>query len=694
MHGDVSVGVRSRDAHRGLLNLASASFVALYFELLVIRYLPTEVRAFANLKNLPLVASFFGIGLGMVLGQPGRRLRQVFPFVAFFLFLLTRYSSSLHLAGVDVSWTYGLSQPFEAGTLCRALYAIRLAAVILGFSALIVGFFVVIGGFVGGSFRHLPPLKAYGMNLAGSLAGILAFSALSFFNTGPSTWLVVGFAALVPFLVHERVSLFIFVLIVAGVAVPEPNTSWSPYHRIDFKPLAPTVGFQPWAYSLVADHAWYQGIVDLSSDFLSRHPTAEHNRFAVAYYDLPYRLVPNPENVLILGAGAGNDVAGALRHGAKHIDAVEIDPVILKLGERYHPEHPYSSPRVTIHVDDARAFLRKTKKKYDLIVFGFLDSTTLLSSFSSLRLDNYVYTLESFQEAKQALTDGGTLVLSFATSRSFATDRLYATLKKAFGVAPATYFTGYWVNGVLLVEGQGRDVILPELSDRSSELELRTSRAILATDKWPFLYLESRSIPDSILVVAPLFLLGAWLTLKKSKCLGWTTNASRLHFFFLGMGFLLLETKAVTRLSLLFGSTWIVNSVVIGAFLLLAMLANGIASFRTIPTVLTYSLLLVLLVADVWFPYSLLNAVSPELKIALGGAWVALPVFLSGLIFSAGLRGFARPAEALGINLFGAVIGGILENAVMLGGITLLSALAIVAYALSSIVSSESSRQV
>ena len=40
------------------------------------------------------------------------------------------------------------------------------------------------------------------------------------------------------------------------------------------------------------------------------------------------------ENVLILGAGSGTDVAAALKHGAKHVDAVEIDPVILRLGKR------------------------------------------------------------------------------------------------------------------------------------------------------------------------------------------------------------------------------------------------------------------------------------------------------------------------------------------------------------------------
>jgi len=117
--------------------------------------------------------------------------------------------------------------------------------------------------------------------------------------------------------------------------------------------------------------------------------------------------------------------------GAEHIDAVEIDPVILGIGRQYRPEHPYSSPRVTVYADDARSFLRKATKKYDLIGFGFLDSSSLLSSFFSLRVDNYVYTVESFQDAKKLLADKGALVLAFATSRSFATDRLYGTLSSA-----------------------------------------------------------------------------------------------------------------------------------------------------------------------------------------------------------------------------------------------------------------------
>ena len=102
-------------------------------------------------------------------------------------------------------------------------------------------------------------------------------------------------------------------------------------------------------------------------------------------------------------------MAAALRHGAEHVDAVEIDPAIYRMGVQYHPEHPYSSPRVTVHIDDARAFFNKNRKKYDLIVFGYLDAQTLLSGFSSIRLDNYVYTVESFRDARNQLIAGGSL---------------------------------------------------------------------------------------------------------------------------------------------------------------------------------------------------------------------------------------------------------------------------------------------
>ena len=660
-----------------------ASFLALYFEVLLIRYLAAEVRIFTNLKNFPLIASFFGIGLGIMLGDASKRLRRAFPLIAILLFLPIRFASQLHLPSVDISWSYGLDVG-PVNLFWRALYSLRLVAVVSYFLALVVLLFIVLGGLVGEFLKRVSPLKGYGINLAGSLAGMAVFAGLSFVNSGPATWLSVGFLLLLSFFLHKRAALALFAVTLLAVAIPEPDVSWSPYYRIDFTPLPSPAGSpHPSAYSVVTNHLWYQWAADLSPAFLQRYD-AKPNRFLVPYYELPYRLVPNPRNVLILGAGTGNDVAAALRHGAEHIDAVELDPVILQLGKQYHPEHPYNSPKVTSHVDDARAFVKQSDRKYDLIVFAFLDSTTLLSSFSSLRLDNYVYTLESFQNARALLSDDGTLVLSFATARSFPTDRLYATLERAFGIPPAAYLTRYWINGVLMVEGGKRAAKISDLPDVSQELYSRTRTTLLATDEWPFLYLERRSIPPSIVVVAPLFLLAAWIVLQKTQSLAWKSSPAYWHFFFLGAGFLLLETKAVTKLSLLFGSTWVVNSVVIGSFLLMALLSTVLVSIWNVSAVVSYGVLFSLLALDLFLPYSLLDQASLGTRVLMGGIWVALPVFFSGIVFSSSLKSYRHVTEVLGINMFGAVCGGVLENTMMLGGTPLLAWLAITLYALSA----------
>jgi hypothetical protein len=661
-----------------------SSFLALYFEVLLIRYLTAEVRIFTNLKNFPLIASFFGIGLGMMLGVASKPLRRVFPLISLLLFLPIRFATQLHLPSVDISWSYGLDVG-SVSLFWRVLYSLRLVAVVFYFLLLVMLLFVVLGGFVGESLKRVSPLKGYGINLAGSLAGMALFSMLSFVNSGPASWLLVGFLFLLPFFMHKRVALALFAITIVAVAMPQAGTFWSPYYRIDFTPLpSPENCPHPSAYSVVTNHLWYQWAADLSPAFLQRCPEAKPNRFLVSYYELPYRLVPNPRNVLILGAGTGNDVAAALRHGAEHVDAVELDPVILRLGKQYHPEHPYSSTRVTAHIDDARAFLKKSDRKYDLIVFAFLDSTTLLSSFSSLRLDNYVYTLESFQNARALLADDGTLALSFATARSFPTDRLYATLEKAFGVPPAAYLTRYWVNGIFMVEGSNRGIKIPELPEVSEELHSRAAATIIATDAWPFLYLKNRSIPPSIVIVAPLFLLAAWKVLQKTRLVAWKTSPKYWHFFFLGAGFLLLETKAVTQLSLLFGSTWVVNSVVIGSFLLMALFSNALVSVWNVSTRFSYCVLFVLLALDLLLPFSLLDRAGVGTRVLFGGGWVAVPVFFSGIIFSSSLKNFGNVADVLGINMFGAVCGGVLENAMMLGGRPLLGWLAITLYALSA----------
>ena len=115
--------------------------------------------------------------------------------------------------------------------------------------------------------------------------------------------------------------------------------------------------------------------------------------------------------VLIIGAGSGNDVSRALAWGADRVDAVEIDPVIHGLGNADHPDHPYDDPRVFVHLNDGRNFLRSTNKQYDLIIYALVDSLVLHSSYSNIRLESYLFTKQAFDDVKKRLKPGGVFVM-------------------------------------------------------------------------------------------------------------------------------------------------------------------------------------------------------------------------------------------------------------------------------------------
>jgi spermidine synthase len=154
-------------------------------------------------------------------------------------------------------------------------------------------------------------------------------------------------------------------------------------------------------------------------------------------YHLPYRLLKAPpRRALVVGAGTGNDVAVLLDEGAERVDAVEIDPVILDLGRQRHPDRPYADPRVRAINTDARSFLNDTRERYDLIVFGTLDSMTRLSALSNVRLDNFVYTLDCIQRARERLTPDGGIALYFMAATDYIDMRLRGMVAEAFGEDP------------------------------------------------------------------------------------------------------------------------------------------------------------------------------------------------------------------------------------------------------------------
>jgi hypothetical protein len=652
---------------------------ALYFEILIIRYIGTEIRIFAYLKNVTLLAGFCGIGIGMVLQEIPHRLRTWIPLLFALLFLTARYSQLLGLTHIGFTSSDNPIWSSVQSQLPALLVTVVYVLVLATFFLVMLGFFIFIGGLVGTELKHCQQLTGYSANLAGSLAGMLLFTAISFYNAPPTVWILTGFILLSPFVYRQRMLIVVMLGVTILVAVPEHGTFWSPYYRIDFRAFPAPSGLQrPAAYELDVNHDYHQKALDLSPDFVRQFPKYNPNNEALSSYELPYKMVASPDDVLVVGAGTGNDVAAALRHGAKHVDAVEIDPVIATLGRKYHPERPYDSPKVTLIVNDARLFFNRAQRKYDLIVFGHLDSHTLLSSFSSLRLDNYVYTVESFRRAKELLKDNGSMFVAFASGRTFVTTRQFATLTAAVGSTPGAIFTGYDVLGVLFVYGAAQSAEIPQMEDITSTLKESAAGVPVTTDAWPFVYLPRRTIPIWTL----LSLLVVWICIKKTvrNTIGFAVlrDWKNIHFFLLGCGFLLLETNAISKLSLLFGSTWIVNAVVIGAFLVMALAANVIVARFTISNTASYACLACALLISSIIPYDRFTSSATAAMVA--GALIALPVFFSGLIFSNSFKDVASPASILGVNMLGSAFGGILENLTMIGGTPAVSVLAFLVY--------------
>ena len=216
------------------------------------------------------------------------------------------------------------------------------------------------------------------------------------------------------------------------------------------------------------------------------------------YYNVLYRIFgARFKKILVLGAGVGNDVAAALRNDVQTVDAVEIDPKIVDIGKGYHAEAPYASASVHIHVADARAFLHDPNNNgYDMIVFGALDSHIAFSSMSSIRLDNYVYTIESFQDALRRLSPNGILAVTFYCYKTWQIERVFNALWRANGPKPiVVHSLGLWKNNLVMLGGPG--AIREQLEAQTYVKEQRADDLIgdgsvePTSDDWPFLYLPS-----------------------------------------------------------------------------------------------------------------------------------------------------------------------------------------------------------
>jgi hypothetical protein len=647
---------------RGLLDdrfrLFLLSFVMLFVELALIRWAGSNVLYLSYFSNFVLLGSFLGIGIGFLRARSSRNLFPYAPLALAALAAFIRFFPvKIRTSGADLLF-FGIVQ--KSGPPRYVVLAVVFVAVTAAMA--------FVGEGVARAFAAFAPLDAYRLDLLGSVAGIIGFSVLSFLHAPPLGWgIVVAVALVVLYFPHvglPQIAGLGILLVILGVESFAAGTSWSPYYKIEVKQdpklNVPVVSVNGVPHQVIL-------------------PTSKN--VPIIYTRVYDRIADtNPlDDVLIVGAGTGNDVAYALSRGAKRVDAVEIDPRLHRLGIELHPDHPFSDPRVHSYIDDGRAYLQRTHRKYDLILFALPDSITLVAGQSNLRLESYLFTKQAIETARDHLKPEGAFGMYNYYEQRWLIDRYAGTLDQVFRQPPCIDDQG------------GTGFHLAFLEDATSDAALRCQATWVtqtepvpapATDDHPFPYLRTPSIPGFYLATILLILLAA-IVMVRLAAGPLKPMARYTDLFFMGAAFLLLETMYVVRFALFFGTTWFVNALVFAGVLLSVLLAVEVSKHITFrkPVRLYVVLVAFLAMAYLVHPGWVLSLAIPE-RFLVAICLAFAPIFMANLVFTQRFKDVGSSTIAFGANLLGAMVGGLLEYSALIVGYRALLVVVAILYGL------------
>jgi SAM-dependent methyltransferase len=720
------------------------SLLILFLELACIRWFPAHVLYLTFFTNVVLLAAFLGMSVGCLAASHRRNYLAWTPLllvVALAAAHAVEISSGSFAEFVDVGNQASPQQVYfgtEYHSQDLSRYAVPVE-VLCGFFFIVIALaFLGPGQELGRAFKRWPNrVQAYTLNIVGSIIGITLFATCSWLQLRSFWWFLLVALGLGYFNFvspasrsHKRllgwgmvtaVMLVLVVFLASFTSLRKTSQGqsqqfWSPYYRIDFEPAD---------LALSVNLIYHQQMIPRNEKFPA--------------YALPHLLNrdagrPAFANVLIIGAGSGNDVSRALQWGAQHVDAVEIDPVIYRLGRTHHPDQPYSDPRVQIHLDDGRNFLRSTDRKYDLIIYALVDSLVLHSGYSNIRLESFLFTRQTFEDVRRHLKPNGTFVIYNYFRQGWLAARLQKGLDEVFGsgnslvltlpyrqvIEPdkatfgdfTIFFAGetgelrnafagrpdYWLRNDQPPGPQSPNGFQQQPAEQSQHFGLASvlppeGSLRTATDDWPFLYLREPMIPTlSLRGMAIMGGLGLLLIILFLPRQARSDDAPRfactlnLQFFFLGAGFMLVETKAVVTMALIFGGTWVVNSVVFFAVLVMILLANlWTAKLNPVRLWPYYAGLLVTLAVNVIVPLDFFLGMTRSVQVIGSCLLVFAPILFAGVIFAASFKRTTQPDLAFGVNIAGAMLGGLAEYSSMLLGFQYLVLVAILFYTISAI---------
>ena len=764
---------------RATFDLFLISWLILFLELACIRWFPSHVMFLTFFTNIVLLACFVGMSVGCLAARSPRRLLDRTPMwlaIAVAAGLLVEQFRGGLMKVIAIGDRSNPDVVFfgaEAGDVLVGLpFRLPLEVFAGAFFLLIAVVLVGPGQEMGRAFTRVPGrTRAYSANLLGSLAGIASFAACSYLQLPPVVWFAAVAVGLGYFVLRPApgieatpprspvvpIALLVFTVLLSVITsgffrVHHRDTAWSPYYRIDFIEQVKEIETNLVSHQLVEPR--------------NRVPGALHANYALPY--LLRRDVTGPDGkpawppikrVLIIGAGSGNDIARALQWlpADAKIDAVEIDPVIQRIGAEHHPDRPYQDGRVAVHLNDGRNFLRKAEPEtYDLVIFALVDSLVLHSGYSNLRLESYLFTRQAFEDARRVLKPTGVCAVYNYFRHGWLAARIRAELKVAFGTDPAVFvltdrpvdavrlddfepdaFTAflagsdrvinplrekfaahgnrYWMPGdrppepTTPVERFGAEkpgpLSPPPEAARSINknwvprdwvpLQVAAVEDIgglpLATDDWPFLYVHTPTIPlvtwRGVILMVALSLLLWWVYRPRavSDSSGTPDYGLMARSFFLGAGFMLVETKAVVHMALLFGGTWMVNTVVFAAILLMSLAGNLFAGWLKPKRLEPYYIgLFAALGIGLTVPLDAFLGLDRTTQVLGACALVFAPVAFAGVIFATSFGRSAQPDRVFGANVAGALLGGLAENSSVLLGFQYLLCVAVGFYLLSA----------
>jgi hypothetical protein len=655
------------------------SLSSLFIELIFIRWLASDFRSLCVFKTFPLVTCLVGLGAGSAIAQNEKLAEKLYSQFPMAFYIAAALIKILAVTGFCYFFLPSLNM-YQWSEVHIGLEFVKYQAIFMVFLLVLLAppFFacMTIGARIGVLFNSLTPLSAYCINIGGALAGSLLFALTCY------SWLPLWALLFIPMIVSvtflPEISkryrmrswlLLLAAILIAWIPIRGPQVLWSPYTKIEVFPIEAKKNGETERIGTVLNvgHLLHQ-------IFLPKHEVEPgeqlepsvtdvlnmHNR----YYDLLFKMVPHPHNVLILGAGMGMDIWEFVRRGVDHIDAVEIDPLIADLGRKNNPA--YTSDRVHIIVDDARHYVNNCTKKYDLVFLATLDSSTLAGLSSSTRVDSYVHTAQSFAAIKKILAPDGVMALAFGSGGyKWLRERIRHTLEQAYGYLPIAYdgdvfffFTGEPVRtGALkpLPTFPGF-VYAPPSDDFTGQI---------LNDDWPFLYMRNDRVDVPFLIVLLEVVL---LALFAGRKLLFDPQTKYWGMFFLGGAFMLIELCAISRLALLYSATWITSSLVIICILLMILFANVLVLkyekalsgyLNACYVALIASLLLVYFVPFATF-LDLNRLVDYSGHVSLT-VFSLLPCFFAALIFALRFNKVSLTSRALAFNLFGCVAGAMLE---------------------------------